>query len=121
VEENGRERGVGGRGKDERGVGVVDQLASEGCWVPLVNELIGEEGVCNASLVYSRSGADAQEWHTDGAFLGDRAEWGADVCSKPYALCVFLALQDLSPQVRTRAALLIPHFRYMHQLRALRL
>jgi hypothetical protein len=107
VEVNGRDRCDGWRGRDGSGVGVVDQLASEGCWVPLVNELIGEEGVCNASLVYSRPGADAQEWHTDGAFLGDRAEWGADICSKPYALCVFLALQDLTPQVRTTAAFFI--------------
>jgi len=74
-------------------------LAAAGPWRPLVDALLGPGASCQASLVYSRPGAPAQDWHTDGAHLGRDAGWDGAGGGPPYALCAFIPLIDLDAAV----------------------
>jgi ectoine hydroxylase-related dioxygenase (phytanoyl-CoA dioxygenase family) len=54
------------------------------------------------SAVYSRPGAPNQDWHSDGGHLDRDGGWGSGLpgeCltpARPYALCVFVPLVDLT-------------------------
>jgi hypothetical protein len=77
----------------------IFHVARCGAWVPLIRGVLGDDFRCMASVVYSRPGADAQDWHTDGAHIGPSAGWDGADAPPPYALCVFLSLIDLNPTV----------------------
>ena len=84
---------------DDPASAPVFRVAQCGAWVPIIRAVLGDDFQCMASVVYSRPGADAQDWHTDGAHIGPSAGWDGAGAPPPYALCVFLALIDLDPTV----------------------
>mmetsp|Transcript_22158 Transcript_22158/g.33497 ORF Transcript_22158/g.33497 Transcript_22158/m.33497 type:complete len:404 (+) Transcript_22158:64-1275(+) len=60
---------------------------------------------CDISVIYSRSGAVTQMWHSDGKHQEDKKDggwnddgWRTDL-AKPYALCLFIPLIDLNDTV----------------------
>jgi len=69
------------------------------CWAPLVQEVLGPAATVECSVVYSRPGAQAQEWHSDGPHVGKAADWDGEGESSPYALCVFVPLINLTDEV----------------------
>jgi ectoine hydroxylase-related dioxygenase (phytanoyl-CoA dioxygenase family) len=85
--------------EDDPASAPIFRVAKCGAWVPIVRGMLGDDFRCMASVVYSRPGADAQDWHTDGAHIGPSAGWDGAGAPPPYALCVFLALIDLDPTV----------------------
>jgi hypothetical protein len=85
--------------EDDPASAPIFQAAQCGAWVPIIRALLGNDFRCMASVVYSRPGADAQDWHTDGAHMGPSAGWDGADAPPPYAICVFLALIDLDPTV----------------------
>jgi hypothetical protein len=106
---------------NDAGGDCVRAFAASAPWVPLVRHLLSgnmnadfEEATaneaitaeeplcCDCSVVYSRPGADNQDWHCDGGHLGADAGWedeGSEPMAQPYAVCVFLALCDLDTTV----------------------
>lgn len=56
---------------------------------------------CDVSVVYSKPGAPAQDWHCDGRHLAGeaRADFTGLGASPPYAVCVFCPLIDLDATV----------------------
>jgi hypothetical protein len=56
---------------------------------------------CDVSVVYSKPGALNQDWHCDGRHLAgaQKADFDGSGVSRPYAVCVFVPLVDLSPEV----------------------
>jgi hypothetical protein len=56
---------------------------------------------CDVSIVYSKPGARAQDWHCDGRHLAGaaRANHAGVGASPPYAICVFVPLVDLNGEV----------------------
>jgi hypothetical protein len=79
----------------------VFEAARTGPWVPIIRLLLGDDFQCLASVVYSRPGSEAQDWHTDGAHIGHSEGWDETgfEADPPYALCVFIALVDLDRTV----------------------
>lgn len=57
----------------------------------------------DASVVYSKPGADAQGWHADGQHKAEDAGWQANgwqtELASPYAVCMFIPLIDLNQDV----------------------
>ena len=87
---------------DTDAFGAIYRLAAAAPWRPIIEQMLGADVQCEVSVVYSRPGADVQEWHTDGAHLGRTSAWDSDVASSSsqgsslaYALCVFVPLIDL--------------------------
>lgn len=78
----------------------LQQWCHTGPWVPLIKALLGPDLQVDLSVIYSRPGADDQEWHSDGAHLGNLvAGWGGYGHSAPYAVCVFVPLINLTPEL----------------------
>lgn len=84
------------------------ELAERGAWLPLVRELLGDDGGCvlwRCGVVVSLPGAGEQYWHSDcghqpGAATASWASLDAGVppheaAAPPHAICVFLPLVDL--------------------------
>lgn len=79
----------------------LQHLAKETApWLPFIAALFQDDWKVTSSLIYSRPGANNQQWHCDGGHLG-AAEAGFDGNghAPPYAVCVFMPLIDLSSQV----------------------
>ena len=62
--------------EDDHGSAAVFAAARWGAWTPLVRAALGRDLKCQVSVVYSRPGADAQDWHSDGKHLGAAAVSG---------------------------------------------
>ncbi|KAG1667527.1 hypothetical protein FOA52_013717 [Chlamydomonas sp. UWO 241] len=83
-------------------VAAVHGVAAHAPWVrALVDPLLPGGWRCDVSVVYSKPGATAQDWHADGRHLRGEAEAGFDGhgAAAPYALCVFVPLIDLDVTV----------------------
>jgi len=78
---------------------AVERIAWEGPWVPLIRGALGEDAKCMCGVVYSRPGAPEQAWHADGGHLSRVADWAGAGAAGPYAVCVFVPLIDLGPEV----------------------
>eukprot|EP00055_Hartaetosiga_balthica_P002651 m.4721 g.4721 ORF g.4721 m.4721 type:complete len:237 (+) comp2281_c0_seq1:616-1326(+) len=74
----------------------IKELEVVGPWVSLMKAMLGNDVVCDVSLVYSRPGATEQTWHADGPHIGKTADWSGKGQDKPYAICVFLPLISLN-------------------------
>ena len=111
----------GGEGGGDASIKTIFSLARCGPWMGIIRAALagrleseeeergrcgpsgdGEErgsGLrCQVSVVYSRPGADAQDWHSDGSHIAASSGWGGgwgDKRLSPYALCVFVPLVDL--------------------------
>ena len=79
----------------------IFDIARSGPWIPIITVLLGDNFECMASVVYSRPGSEAQDWHTDGAHVGHSEGWdeAGFAADPPYALCVFVAMVDLDRTV----------------------
>ena len=109
--EQGGRAGGGGDGVPSDGSRAAEaeflkRVAREAPWTALVTSMLGSgrgQGVrLWVSVVYSRPGAPPQEWHADGPHVGRCAGWDSDDGAgeaPPYALCVFVPLCDLSPEL----------------------
>lgn len=104
-------------GRSDDGSATIFSLARRGPWVEMIRAALGrkvdaatdaegqgqgakEQGLrCQVSVVYSRPGADAQDWHSDGDHRGATSGWHGEQASRPYALCVFVPLVDLDSLV----------------------
>jgi hypothetical protein len=84
---------------DDEASKTVFQVGRTGPWIPAIQALLGVDFQFMVSVVYSRPGADAQDWHTDGAHRDDGHGWDEKPPVAPYAVCVFLALIDLDRTV----------------------
>ncbi|TPX64759.1 hypothetical protein SpCBS45565_g05668 [Spizellomyces sp. 'palustris'] len=72
---------------------AIGQVVQSGPWVPLIRQVLNLTDTatplpCLVSVVYSLPGADTQSWHADGP--------PSRPPSRPYAVCVFLPLIDLT-------------------------
>lgn len=45
---------------------IIHNVAFHGAWMPVITSLLGEDVLCDTSVIYSRPGAADQEWHADG-------------------------------------------------------
>ena len=104
-------------GASDQGSATIFSLARQGPWVEMIRAALSrqldeetdakrqkqderEQGLrCQVSVVYSRPGADAQDWHSDGNHRGATSGWHGEQASTPYALCVFVPLVDLDSLV----------------------
>jgi hypothetical protein len=77
----------------------VHAWAREGPWMSLVQALVGASPVLDVSVIYSRPGAEDQQWHADGGHRDKVAGWDGTGQSDPYAVCVFVPLIDLRPEL----------------------
>ena len=86
---------------EEERCNKVFEIARTAPWIALIKTVLGDEFCCMVSVVYSRPGSEAQDWHTDGAHIGRSSGWddSAFEPTPPYAVCVFLALVDLDRTV----------------------
>lgn len=76
---------------------VAEQTAP---WLNLVQSIFGKGNwKVEASLIYSKPGAQNQVWHCDGGHLDEEADCDGHGHAPPYGLCVFLPLIDLNPRV----------------------
>jgi hypothetical protein len=77
----------------------IHAWAREGPWMPLVQTLLGAMPVLDVSVIYSRAGAEDQQWHADGGHRDKVAGWDGAGQSDPYAVCVFVPLIELRPEL----------------------
>lgn len=80
---------------DLDGSPAVERLARRGPWVGAVRDALSrsnEDIVFQCSIVESRPGATAQDWHADGPHVGKARDWDCGECDPAYALCAFVPL-----------------------------
>uniref|UniRef100_A0A0C3SK82 Phytanoyl-CoA dioxygenase n=1 Tax=Guillardia theta (strain CCMP2712) TaxID=905079 RepID=A0A0C3SK82_GUITC len=78
----------------------IFELSRSGPWTEFISSAIGKDWICDISVIYSRPGADDQDWHSDGPHLIVSSQKNLpSSASSPYAFCVFLALIDLDELV----------------------
>eukprot|EP00965_Chrysotila_dentata_P202106 6180942-Pleurochrysis_carterae.AAC.1 len=79
---------------------VFLQVCTSGAWVPIVCSALGVETPCwQASVICSRAGAPAGNWHADAGH--SRYTFNGESTPAPPAVCVFVPLVALTkPQAR---------------------
>lgn len=93
---SGERQGLGDVNGDDR-FAVLERIATCGVWLPAIEQTLGKTK-WQASVVCSRPGAPAGQWHADGSHsrLIFEGESGT-----AYAICVFIPLVDLEVPVVT--------------------
>mmetsp|Transcript_123824 Transcript_123824/g.194223 ORF Transcript_123824/g.194223 Transcript_123824/m.194223 type:complete len:446 (-) Transcript_123824:61-1398(-) len=86
----GERQGAGDVDEDKK-FDVLERIATDGAWVPVMHALLGAFN-WQASVICSRPGAPAGKWHIDGGH--SRLVFNGE-SGQAYAICVFIPLVRL--------------------------
>jgi len=89
-----------------------DKVVSNAFIKPVVNSLLGDDAkLVYAGLILSFPGSSDQPWHRDGTALFTDAEFSLDQSLPPYALNVFIPLDDVTSDVGPTEFCVGSHYR----------